>query len=180
MNETFNNIFWPCNCDLWPMTLTLGVDLGVISIHVLTKFRNPRSNTFWVMNYCPVISVQSQTDRQTDRKWCIRAHPAWAQVGSKMLWNNVGGKKHWSPFFSGWGQFVLIGGLMDHRIYRAWPNNKKWRAASLALTIKMSCANYKLSLPIWQNSSFTWNFPKFWIENWGFTCNFPQFCQVGN
>ncbi len=33
-----------------------------------------------VMNYCPVLFVQSQTDRQTDRqtdsKRCIRAHCA--------------------------------------------------------------------------------------------------------
>ncbi len=36
------------------------------------------------MNYCPVISVQSQTDRRTDRKWRLRAHSVWAQVGSKI------------------------------------------------------------------------------------------------
>ncbi len=36
------------------------------------------------MNYCPVwFFVQSQTDRQTDGKRCIRPHRALAQVGSK-------------------------------------------------------------------------------------------------
>ncbi len=37
-----------------------------------------------------------------------------------------------------------------------------------------------IQLPTWQNSSFTCNFPQFWIENSSFTCNFPQFCHVGD
>ncbi len=43
------------------------------------------------INYCPVIFVQSQTDGQTDRKWCVRAHRALAQVGSinLMLWAHL-------------------------------------------------------------------------------------------
>ena len=39
---------------------------------------------------------------------------------------------------------------------------------------------YRVFQPTWQNSSFTSNFPQFWIENSSFTCNFfPQFCQMG-
>ncbi len=36
-------------------------------------------------------------------------------------------KKRWkSNFFSCRGQFELIGGLVDHRIYWAWPNAAYW------------------------------------------------------
>ncbi len=50
------------------MTLTLKVYLGVIHMHVLTKFYDHRCNTFWDMNYCPVVFVYShgQTDRETE------------------------------------------------------------------------------------------------------------------
>ncbi len=69
-----NNIFWPGDLDLWPMTLTFRVDLWVIHVNAQTKFHNPRCNGFWDMNFGLV------TDIQTYRKQCIWAHRAYAQV----------------------------------------------------------------------------------------------------
>ena len=48
------------------MTLTLQVKVGVIHIHAVIKFQNPKCIILWDMNYCPVIFGQV-TDGQTDR-----------------------------------------------------------------------------------------------------------------
>ncbi len=48
-----------------------------------TKFHHLRSNTFWDMNFCPV-AFGPVMGPQTDRKWCIRAHCAEAQVAQKL------------------------------------------------------------------------------------------------
>ena len=61
-NETWNNIFWPC--DLWPMTLTLRVNFGVIHVNVLTKFHGPELNNFFSIDL-----FSSTLHRRTDRRW---------------------------------------------------------------------------------------------------------------
>ncbi len=49
-------------------------------LYIVVKFQTPSYNTFQDMNFCLVwISVKLQIDR----KWCIWAHRAYAQVGSK-------------------------------------------------------------------------------------------------
>ncbi len=78
------------------MTLTSKVMLGVIHVHVLIKFHDPRSNRFQDMNYCPVTFGQV-TDGQTE-------HDAYeptvhgAQVGSKIYTRALPlsrGSSHW-------------------------------------------------------------------------------------
>ena len=49
-----NHIFWPCDLDLWPMTLTFMVDPEGINVHVCAKFHDSSYYTWWDMNYCPV------------------------------------------------------------------------------------------------------------------------------
>ncbi len=66
--------WWP-----WSLTLTFNVDLWVIPGHALTKFHDPRYNTFCNMHYCPVnfcsvtdeltdSRTDGRADRQTDRR----------------------------------------------------------------------------------------------------------------
>ncbi len=59
-----NHVFWHGDLDLWPMTLTFISNLESINVYNHTKFGDPNSNGSWDMNYCPVISVQSRTDRR--------------------------------------------------------------------------------------------------------------------
>ncbi len=61
-----NHVFWPGDPDLWPMTLTFKVVLGLAHMHVLAEFHAPNCNSFWVMNYCP-MNFCPVTDRRTDR-----------------------------------------------------------------------------------------------------------------
>ncbi len=78
--------FLEFDLDLWPMTLTSNLSLDRVKVDPCTRNQGHRSNSSWFMNYCPVwFFVQWQTDGRTDRKWCIRAHRAWAQVGSKIM-----------------------------------------------------------------------------------------------
>ena len=55
-NDTWKNVFGPGDLDLWPMTLTLKVSLGVIHINVLTKFHDPNFIGCWDMNFGQVTS----------------------------------------------------------------------------------------------------------------------------
>ena len=64
-NKAPNHIFWSGDLDLWPMTLTIRVDLWAIPIHALTKFHDPMCNGSWNMNFGLVTDIQ--TDRHTDR-----------------------------------------------------------------------------------------------------------------
>ncbi len=51
-NETWNNVsFLPGDLDLWPMTSTLKVNLRVILVNALTKFHDPKSNTFGLVTF---------------------------------------------------------------------------------------------------------------------------------
>ena len=68
-----NIIFWSGDLDLWPMTLTL--DLDIIKIHLHTKFHGPRCYSYQNMNYC-LVNFGPVTEGQTDGKWRIRAHCA--------------------------------------------------------------------------------------------------------
>ena len=63
------------------MTLTFKVDLGSYTSMPLPNLVT-QSPTISEINFQAFFS---QTDRQTDRKRCIRAHRALAQVGSKKL-----------------------------------------------------------------------------------------------
>ncbi len=69
------------------MTLTLVVKVGVIHVHALIKFQNPKCIIYRDMNYCPVIFGQV-TDRQTDRLQteydAYEPTVRGAQVGSKI------------------------------------------------------------------------------------------------
>ncbi len=93
----WKSLFSNTDLDLWPMTLGFTHDLGMVHIHHHTKFGDPRSNGSWDMNFFLVTfflvfsrtdrqtdrRTDGQTDRQTDRRRRLRAHRAWAQVGSK-------------------------------------------------------------------------------------------------
>ncbi len=84
------------------VTLTFTHELDIINVHHHTKFEHPRSNGSTVMNFYLVnfylvnyflVQTDKHTDRQTDRRrWCIRAHRAWTQVGSNMHKNLISWK----------------------------------------------------------------------------------------
>ena len=59
-NEASNDVFWSSDLDLWPMTLKIRVDLGVIHVHDLAKCHDPRCNGSWDINFGLV------TDRHTE------------------------------------------------------------------------------------------------------------------
>ena len=69
-------------CDPWVLTSN---HITYRYIDFWSSHRHKANLIFGLVNFGPVwILVQSQTTRQTDRKQCIRAHRAYAQVGSKM------------------------------------------------------------------------------------------------
>ncbi len=70
MKYDLKSRFWPWWP--WPMTLTFKVDIGVMNVHILTKFHTFSCNTYGDMNY--FLHFRSSTDRQSDRKRCIWAH----------------------------------------------------------------------------------------------------------
>ena len=76
--------FWHGDLDLWPLTLTFTHALDITCVHHHAKFGDcmstgSREINFYPVTFCPV------TDRQTDRKRCIRAHRAYAQVCSNII-----------------------------------------------------------------------------------------------
>ena len=96
-NMLENCVFWQADLDLQPLTLTFTLDLDIINVHHHAKFGDHKSNGSWDMNFCPVSFcpvnfgpvTDRQTDGQTDRKWCIWAHRAYAQVCSKKTQKNT-------------------------------------------------------------------------------------------
>ncbi len=66
-------IFWHCDLDLWPMTLTSVHGLDIKIWYIVAKFRVASYYTFWDMNYLLVwILVKSWTDgqMQSDAQVC--------------------------------------------------------------------------------------------------------------
>ncbi len=55
----WNQVFWPCDLDLWPMTLTLELIQDIIKVNPCAKFRDHMSSG-------PVVRVL--TNRQTHRQ----------------------------------------------------------------------------------------------------------------
>ncbi len=62
LNETRDNIVWPNDLDLWPMTLTLNVTYGVIHVNVLAKFYDPKSTGCWDMIFGLVTHRHTESD----------------------------------------------------------------------------------------------------------------------
>ncbi len=62
-NEAPNNVFLPSDLDLWPMTLTFRVYLGVTHVHDLTTFHKPRFNGFWDMNFDLVTDIHTDIQK---------------------------------------------------------------------------------------------------------------------
>ncbi len=73
LTYSWKNIFLECRWYFSRMRLYM------FYTSIVVKFQAPTYNTFWDMNFFLVWVLV-----QTDAKWCIWAHRAYAQVGSKM------------------------------------------------------------------------------------------------
>ncbi len=88
--------WWP-----WPSTLTFTHDPDITNVHQHTKFDHPKSSgpkdiNFYLVIFSP-MNYFLVTDGQTDGRRRIRAHRAWAQMGSKIAEVKItfwGGQEH--------------------------------------------------------------------------------------
>ena len=88
-NETWNNVFWPSDLDLWPMTLTLKINLRVIHINILTKFHDPELNGCWNLIF-GLVTFGPITDRRPDRRKALHMSPPCIRPGGLNETEHVG------------------------------------------------------------------------------------------
>ena len=129
------------------------------------------------------------SDRQTDWKWWIWVHCAYTQVGKKIMlkWQTYLHREVYAPprsykkYLWTWNYApwyitpkVVHNQTMHQMVHKCLADLREIVHHGV-----MYNSTRGAQCPTWQNSSFTCNFPQFWIENSSFTCNFPQFCHVG-
>ncbi len=88
--ETMFLTWWPLTYAIghwsWPLKSTWGSSISMF----WQNFINLDAIQFEIWILVQQFLVQSQIDKQTDRKWCIWVHCAYTQVGLKILLYNRG------------------------------------------------------------------------------------------